>query len=391
VKVFDVAIIGGGVIGSSIAFELAAERLNVVLLDREDPGRGASWAAAGMLSPGPDSPDALPLVPLAKESLQLYRKFIAAIEEASGLHTHFASGGALQLFPGPQGEAERDKMVAEFRSSDIAIDPISLEAARRMENSIGPAVRAAAWLPEEATVEPRLLMDALLAALRHREVEIRSGCHVTSLLRQGSRCTGLVAGGEEIAANSVILAAGCYSATLAGENSVENDWLSRYAPTRPVRGQMLALHSDKVNLQRVLRSERGYLVPRLGGRIIAGSTLEEVGFDKRVTAGGMRKILDAAIALAPDLAGAEIVETWAGLRPATPDNFPILGPADIENLFIATGHYRNGILLAPVTAKLARNWILTKSMPAGAAIFSPLRFAQRDTQAGSSKRNAAKS
>ena len=390
-KVFDVAIIGGGVIGSSIAFELAAEKLNVVLLDREEPGRGASWAAAGMLSPGPDSPDALPLVPLAKESLGLYRKFVSAIEEASGLHTHFSSDGALQLFPCPQGEAERDKMVAELRALDIAIEPVSFGHARGMENAIGPAARAAAWLPEEATVEPRLLMDALLAALRHHEVEIRSGCHVTSLLHHGSRCTGLVAGGEEITANLVVLAAGCYSSTLAGENLVENDWLSRCAPTRPVRGQMLALHSDQVNLRRVLRSERGYLVPRLGGRIVAGSTLEEVGFDKRVTAAGMRKILDAAIELAPNLAGAEIVETWAGLRPATPDNLPILGPADIENLFIATGHYRNGILLAPVTAKLARDWILTKSMAAGAAIFSPLRFAERDVQAGSSKRNAANS
>ncbi|MGB8522649.1 MAG: glycine oxidase ThiO [Candidatus Acidiferrales bacterium] len=390
-KVFDVAIIGGGVIGSSIAFELAAEKLNVVLLDREEPGRGASWAAAGMLSPGPDSPDALPLVPLAKESLGLYRKFVSAIEEASGLHPHFASVGALQLFPSPQGEAERDKMVAELRALDIAIEPVSLDHARGMENAIGPAARAAAWLPEEATVEPRLLMDALLAALRHREVEIRSGCHVTSLLRHGSRCNGLIAGGEEITANFVVLAAGCYSSNLARENSVENDWLSRCAPTHPVRGQMLALHSDQVNLRRVLRSERGYLVPRLGGRIVAGSTLEEVGFDKRVTAGGMRKILDAAIELAPNLAGAEIVETWAGLRPATPDNLPILGPADIENLFIATGHYRNGILLAPVTAKLARDWILTKSMAAGAAIFSPLRFAERDVQVGSSKRNAANS
>jgi glycine oxidase len=391
VKVFDVAIIGGGVIGSSIAFELAAEKLNVVLLDREEPGRGASWAAAGMLSPGPDSPDALPLVPLAKESLQLYRKFVAAIEEASGLHTHFASDGALQLFPGAQGEADRDEMVAELRALDIAIEPVSLDDARGMENAIGPVTRAAAWLPGEATVEPRLLMGALLAALRHREVEIRSGCHVTSLLRRATRCTGLVAGGEEIAANFIVLAAGCYSSNLAPENSIENDWLSRCAPTHPVRGQMLALHSDKVSLRRVLRSERGYLVPRLGGRIVAGSTLEQVGFDKRVTADGMRKILDAAIELAPNLAGAEIVETWAGLRPATPDNLPILGPADIENLFIATGHYRNGILLAPVTAKLARDWILTKSMSAGAAIFSPLRFAERDVHASNSKHNAANS
>jgi glycine oxidase len=147
---------------------------------------------------------------------------------------------------------------------------------------------------------------------------------------------------------------------------------------------MLALHSAEVNLGRVLRSERGYLVPRLDGRIVAGSTLENVGFDKRVTAGGMRKILDAAIELAPNLAGAEIVETWAGLRPGTPDHLPILGPADVEGLFIATGHYRNGILLAPVTAKLVRDWILNEKMSTAAANFSPLRFSERRAQTSAS-------
>ena len=383
-KVFDVAIIGGGVIGASIAFELAAEKLNVVLLDRSEPGRGATWAAAGMLSPGPDSRDALPLVPLAKESLQLYPKFVAALEEASHLHTHFAAKGALQIFFGAQAEVECSSMIAESRALDIAIDPVPLETARNMENAIGPAARAAAWLPGEATVDPRLLMDALLAALRHREVEIRSGCHVTSFLRQETKCTGLIASGDEIAAKVVVVAAGCHSSALTVEGSLDNSWLSRHAPTRPVRGQMLALHSAEVNLGRVLRSERGYLVPRLDGRIVAGSTLEEVGFDKRVTAGGMRKILDAAIELVPDLAGAEIVETWAGLRPATPDHLPILGPADVEGLFIATGHYRNGILLAPVTAKLVRDWILNKKMPAVAATFSPLRFAERKLQSSAS-------
>lgn len=383
-KVFDVAIVGGGVIGSSIAFQLASERLNVVLLEREQPGRGASWAAAGMLSPGPDSPEALPLVPLAKESLQLYPQFIAAIKEASGLHTHFISAGALQIFPGTQGEIERDKMIAEFRALDIAIEPITLDVARKMESAIGPAARAAAWLPGEATVDPRLLMDALAAALRRRAIEIRSGCRVTSLLRQGMSCTGLIAGGDEIAAKIVIVAAGCHSSSLANENSVGDDWFSRYSPTRPIRGQMLALYSAGINLGRVLRSEEGYLVPRLDGRIIAGSTLEDVGFQKQVTAGGIRKILNAAIELAPGLAGAEIVETWAGLRPATPDNLPILGPTDVEGLFIATGHYRNGILLAPVTAKLVRDWILNKKMPAIAATLSPLRFAERKLQSSAS-------
>jgi glycine oxidase len=151
---------------------------------------------------------------------------------------------------------------------------------------------------------------------------------------------------------------------------------------------MLALASPEVLLQRVLRTERGYLVPRLGGRIVAGSTLEEVGFDKRVTAGGIRKILNAAIELAPNLANAQIVETWAGLRPATPDNLPILGPTEVEGLFIATGHYRNGILLAPVTAKIVCDWILNKTMTA-TAIFSPMRFSERTAQTNTPKRTAA--
>ena len=386
-KVFDVAIIGGGIIGSSIAFGLAAEKLDVVVLDREEPGRGASWAAAGMLSPGPDSPQALPLVPLAKESLQRYPQFIAAIEEASGLHAHFFSKGALQIFPEPHAEADRDQMIAELQRLGIAVESVSLAHARVIESSINPSASAAAWLPAEATVDPRLLMEAILSALRRRNVEIRAGCKVTSIIHQGRSCSGVKAGGENVAAKIVIVAAGCHSSTLAGENAVEQGWLSRYAPTKPIRGQMLALRSDEIHLRHVLRSERGYLVPRLGGRIIAGSTLEDVGFDKHVTAGGIRKILDAAIELAPNLASAEIVETWAGLRPGTPDSLPILGPTDIEGLFIATGHYRNGILLAPVTAKLVRDWVLNKKLSASMEIFSPSRFAGIQTDAP--KRTAA--
>jgi glycine oxidase len=391
VRAFDVAIIGAGIIGSSIAFELAAEKLDVVLLDREEPGRGASWAAAGMLSPAPDSPDALPLVPLAKESLQLYPQFMGRIEEASEPFMHFASNGALQFFSGRLAEVERDKMVSDCQRLGIEAEPVSLETAREMESSISPNAYAAAWLPRESTIDPRSLMDAILAALRHRDVEIRAGCPVTSISRQGARCAGVTAGGEEVKAKSVIVTAGCHSASLAGENVVENHWLSRYAPTRPVRGQMLALHSNEIRLHRVLRSDRGYLVPRHEGRIVAGSTLEDVGFDKSLTAGGIRKILDAAIELAPKIADARIVETWTGLRPGTPDNLPIIGPTDIEGLFIATGHYRNGILLAPVTAKIARDWFRNGQMPASTEIFSPLRFAGQNLQTNASRRTAANS
>jgi glycine oxidase len=374
VNAFDVAIIGGGVIGNSIAFELAAEKLSVVVLDRQQPGREASWAAAGMLSPGPDSPEALPMASLARESFRLYPEFVAAIEEASGKSTAFVREGTLQIFPGPHGEADRERMAAEYRRLGLAVEPISFEAARKLEGSLGPAARVAAWLADESVVDPRMLMDALLGADRRRGVEFQTECNVASVELEGHRCRGVVAGGKRIAAKHVIVAAGCFSGGI--------DWLARYAPTRPVRGQMLAVRPDGFRLGRVVRSEKGYLVPRRDGRIIAGSTLENAGFQKRVTPGGVRQILDGVLELIPGFANAEIIETWAGLRPGTPDNLPILGPTDIEGLLVATGHYRNGILLAPVTAKLLREWIVNGKVSLDVERFSPLRFTAAELGSG---------
>jgi glycine oxidase len=374
VKTFDVAIIGGGVIGCSIAFELAAEKRSVVVLDRQQPGREASWAAAGMLSPGPDSPEALPVTPLARESFRLYPEFVAAIEEASGKSTGFVREGTIEVFPGPHGEDQRDKMAAEYRRLGLAMEPISFEAARKLEESLGPAARIAAWLADESVLDPRMLMDALLEAGRRRGVEFRSECAVSSVMVEGHRCVGLVAGGGKILAKHVVGAAGCFSGRI--------DWLARYAPTRPVRGQMLALRPDGFRLGRVVRSEKGYLVPRRDGRIIAGSTLENAGFEKHVTPGGVEQILDGVLELVPGLANAEIVETWAGLRPGTPDNLPILGPTDIEGFLVATGHHRNGILLAPVTAKLLREWIVSGKTSMNTEAFSPLRFTREELGSG---------
>ena len=370
-KTFDVAIIGGGVIGASIALELAGQKLRVVVvLDRQQAGQEASWAAAGMLSPAPDSPRDLPLVPLGRESLKLYPEFVAKVEEASGQPTGYAREGTLEIFLAPAGEAERDRRVSECKGLGLAMEAVPLDAARELEQSMGPAARAAAWLPEEGTVEPRALTDSVLAAAHQRGVELRPDCAVTGLLRERDRCIGVVADGGKVGAGNVVMAAGCFSGAIAGDDGL----LALYAPTRPVRGQMLALRCNGAGLRRVLRSERGYLVPRGDGRIVAGSTSEEAGFEKRVTPGGMRHVLDAALELFPGLAGAEIVETWSGLRPGTPDDLPILGPTDIEGLLIATGHYRNGILLAPVTAKLMREWIVDGRTSFDARAFSPLRF-----------------
>jgi len=375
VKSFDVAIIGAGIIGASAAFELAGNKLRVVVLDRQQPGQEASWAAAGMLSPAPDSPHDDALVPLGRESLKLYPDFIAAIEQESGCSTVYTREGAIEIFSTPREESERDSRVASCRRLGIAAEALPMEAARTWESAIGPAGHAA-WLPEEGTVEPRLLMNAVVAAARNGGVEFRGNCEVTGIVIDRERCVGVLAGGERIAADHVVVAAGPFSSQIGAANEP----IARYAPTRPVRGQMLALRPDGVRLRRVLRSERGYLVPRRDGRIIAGSTSEEAGFEKRVTAGGMRRILDNALELVPGLADAEIVETWSGLRPGTPDDLPILGPTDIEGLIIATGHYRNGILLAAVTSKLVGEWVTTGRTSFDAQAFSPLRFCDRKSK-----------
>lgn len=377
-RTYDVAIVGGGIIGSSIAFELAAENLRVIVLDRQQPGREASWAAAGMLSPAPDSPRDLPLAPFACHSLGLYPQFIAVVEKASGKRTGYARQGALEVFLSPDAARERDARLCELQQLGIGAQAISLDDAREVAGAIGPAVRSALWLPDEGTVEPRLLVDALLTAVRNRGVEIRAGCEVCGLTRDGDRCTGVIAGDEKISAERVILAAGCFSSQAVNEPSV-----SAQAPTRPVRGQMMALRprAGSLRLRRVVRSERGYWVPRKDGRIVAGSTNENAGFEKHVTAAGLSKILGATLEICPELGSAEIIEIWAGLRPGTPDDLPILGPTGTQGLWIATGHYRNGILLAPATAKLFRAWITGTEPSFDVERFAPKRFGRRETRA----------
>lgn len=384
-KSYDVIVVGGGLIGSSIASELAAQKLRVVLFDQQQPGREASWAAAGMLSPAPDSPEAVPLVPLAQESLRLYPDFIAAIEGTSGKSVAFTRAGAFEILNGNSATACRDRLLAQCASLGITAEPIAIESARASEPALNPNAGAVVWMSGEATVDPRLLTEATLEAAKNRGVEIVASRAVTSILSETSRCRGVTAGGEKITAANVIVAAGSFCGSFSENTADDTIAIARYAPTHPVRGQMLAMRSSKVSLKKVLRSEHGYIVPRADGRIIAGSTLENVGFVKDTTPEGLRKIFEAAVALAPALAGAEIVETWAGLRPGTPDQLPIIGPTDIPGLLIATGHYRNGILLAPITARLIREWIVEGKTSFNAGRFSPLRFSKQNFAAATRK------
>jgi glycine oxidase len=361
----DIIIIGGGIIGLSLAHKLAAAKRRVLLLDRQQPGLEASWAAAGMLSPAPESPDDAALVPLAKKSVALYPEFVSAIEQSSGMRANFRHDGALELFFGPTAEADRDRYVASNRANDIATQAVSPAEARTIEPAFTKSAFSAAWLANECSVAPRALTSATLQAAKALGAEIRANIEVRNLLIEGARCVGVQSQSEKFSAEQVILAAGCFSSQIS---------LAAFAQTTPVRGQMISLRPARPIPNHILRSRNGYVVPRGNGSLVAGSTLEHVGFDKNVTAAGIAGILSAAIELVPELAGAAIEETWSGLRPDTPDHLPLIGPGEIEGLWLATGHYRNGILLAPATAQILADWILQGKPHFDVTPFSPQRF-----------------
>jgi glycine oxidase len=371
---FDAAIVGAGIIGASTALELSGRGMRVALLDRQQPGNEASWAAAGMLSPAPDSPDSMPLFPLAQASLAMYGSYVESIEEFSEIRTGYRRCGAMEIFFGPTVVKARDELVSMHQRLGLATEAISAKEARRMEPAVSVDDFAAAWMPEEAAVSPRELMRAVLIACRHRGVEILAESDATAIRMANNTVMGVQAGSESISARAVVVAAGCFTHLLPG--------LEKWAPTRPVRGQMVGLKFHEVKPRHVLRSEHGYIVPRENGFAVAGSTLENAGFEKNVTREGIRGILAAAAQLAPAVASAKIVETWAGLRPDTPDHLPILGACEVGGLFFATGHYRNGILLAPITAKNIADWITNGNSAGDLSAFSPLRFVNGDTSRG---------
>ena len=367
-------IVGGGIVGCSIAYELAQRKLRVAILDRQELMSEASWAAAGMLSPAPDSPAAIPLVPLGRASLAMYPRFIEALEEASGRRTGFRTDGAIEVLSHGDPERELSTLVALYRGLGLSCEPIPVAEIQTTEPSLGRNARAAALLPDECSVEPRAIASALLVAAASAGVTLSPVVNVISLALEARKCVGVVTSrGEILRAPHVVLAAGCWSSQIPE--------VAPYAQVVPVRGQMLALRHFGAPIRHVLRSERGYIVPRnldSPQTLVVGSTLENVGYEKRVTAGGVEKILSMANELVPELTHAELMDIWSGLRPGTPDQLPILGEAGIEGLVFATGHYRSGILLAPITAKLVSEWITERRTSFDWETFSPLRFLRQN-------------
>jgi glycine oxidase len=365
-KKFDVAIAGGGVIGASIALELARAGLRVAVFDRQQPGQEASWASAGIISPAPENPGMIATVELGKTSAAMYPEFAARVEEISGQSTGYRRKGTLEALFSHDAKAELSTIIAVHHGLGLKAEPLRAADALELEPALSEEIAAAVLRPEEASIDNRALTAAVLEAARRSGAEFFPGSSVHAIRREGSRCKGLTLQDEKVEAQWTIIAAGCFSGTIEGA--------AAYAPVRPAKGQMASLRADDLKIERVLWSEKIYLVPRNDGRILVGATVEHVGFDKRVTAGGIEKILSAALELAPGLKNARIEETWAGLRPDSQDHLPILGPTDVDGLLMATGHFRSGILLTPITARLIREWITEQKVSVDWERFSPMRF-----------------
>jgi glycine oxidase len=365
---FDVAIAGGGLIGASIAFELAQAGLRVGLFDSQQPGAEASWAAAGILSPAPENAGMVSSVPLGRASLAMYPEFVESIEKLSGICVGYRGKGTVEAFFSGDAKAKLSTVVALHHGLGLKAEALSAEEARELEPALSSELEAAVLRPDEACVDNRALTRGTLIAAERAGAKILPGSTVRAISLNQQSCDGLLVDEEHIEARWTVIAAGCYSAKITGAET--------FAPVRPAKGQMLALRAKNTKIDRVLWSEQVYLVPRNDGRIVAGATVEYVGFEKGVSAGAMHKILAGAIELAPALADAQIEETWAGLRPDSPDHLPIIGPTDVDGLLIATGHFRSGILLAPITARLLREWITKQNVSVDWARFSPMRFVE---------------
>jgi glycine oxidase len=288
------------------------------------------------------------LLKMTLEAAELYPAFVAELEQATGISTGYCRQGALHIAL-DRDEASELRRVHELqRSLELGAEWLSPRRCRELEPGLTPSFNGGVHAPGEGAVDPRALSAALLSALAAEGVEVRSETEVAAPLLDGGRIVGVrTDAGEELRAETVVLAAGAWSGAV--------EWLPQEArpPVRPVKGQVVELRAldGTVPCERILASERVYLVPRPDGRLIAGATVEEQGFDTTVTAGGVHELLREAYRLLPEVAELELVEAAAGLRPGTPDNLPRIGRAPLEGLLWATGHYRNGILLAPLTAE----------------------------------------
>jgi glycine oxidase len=371
-KATDVLVIGAGAIGLACAWRAAQRGLSVRVIDRETPGAGASRVAAGMLAPvGEASWGEEALLDLNLASARAYPGFVAELEEASGRPVGYRQCGALHVAL-DRDEAEELRRRHELhRSLGLEADWLTPASCRELEPGLSPRISAGVHVPDEGEVDPRTLVAALVAAVEGAGGELLPGVEAVRPHLEGDRLGGVgTADGSELRADQVVLATGCWSGSAS--------WLPPDArpPVRPIKGQILMLRgpAGEPVCERIVGTEWVYVVPRGDGRVVLGATVEERGFELTVTAGGVHELLREAYRVLPEIGELELTEAIAGLRPGTPDNAPLIGPGALDGLVLATGHFRNGILLAPITADAVASLLAGEEPPPSAVPMAPARL-----------------
>jgi glycine oxidase len=338
-----VVVIGAGVMGCACACALAKRGARVTLLERAVPGAEASSAAAGILGAQVESLDHPALCAMFVQARTEYGAWAEALDTETGIAIGYRASGVLKVARSTEDLTTLAERVATQRADGLRAELLDVKGALEVEPELNPGIAGAAYFPDDAQVDPPLLLRALVAAVARAKVTVRSGAPVRRILVQRDACTGVLLDHEELAADATVLAAGSWSKVVPGVPDVVPD-------VKPARGQMVLLEQRPPRLRTILFGSSGYVVPRGDGRVLCGSTVEFVGFRKEVTAAGMCAILGTALDLAPGLAAASVSSFWSNFRPHTAAGTPLMGSSPLPGLFLATGHHRNGILLAKVTA-----------------------------------------
>jgi glycine oxidase len=342
----DVAVIGAGVIGLAVAFELAGRGANVRVFDTSEPARAASWAAAGMLAPRTEHMRDEAMRDLCEASLASYPRFVDAIREAGGVDPHLRLDGILHAAYSSEALEQLRRWAADLRTTGHEATVLAREETLGAEPALGKHIAGAVLVHGEGQIDNRRLGRALIAACKSRGVRLYTGIRTLAVECDSRRVLGIRSDIGYLAAGAIVNAAGAWAARIDGIPA------ACVPPVHPVKGEMLAIEAPVNFVRHTAWVPNCYLVPRGDGRLLVGATSSDAGYDARVTAGGVERLLQAALAAVPGLAEFTVSETWAGLRPATLDERPFLGATTLAGYFLATGHYRNGILLAAATARL---------------------------------------
>lgn len=368
----DVVVVGGGAVGLGVAWRCAVAGASVQVLDSSG-GRGATWAAAGMLAPVTEVHyGEEPLLQLNLRSARRYPSFVKDLEETSGIATGYRRSGTLMVALDADENRAFDELFRFQSGLGLEAERLNGRETRAEEPGLAPQVRGGILVPGDHQVDNRALLRALEEACRRAGVETANDTVTSVDVGRGRVASVVGAEAGTVACETVVLAAGSWSGTIDGLPP------SVVPRVRPVKGQLVHLR-DPAGAPAARHNIRGldaYLVPRTDGRLVVGATVEERGWDTSVTAGAVHELLRAAYELLPGTAELELTETVAGLRPGSPDNAPLIGPTVVEGLLLATGHYRNGVLLTPVTADAIAAAVTGDGLPSWADPFRPTRFAE---------------